>query len=664
MFAKVCIPNSPVHLGESFDYQIPVELEGKIQFGSLVEILFNGRIVCGYVVAITDKTNFLRQIKSIDKLLSAKPLFDQGLFEVYSSIAKFYGTLVNDILNIAIPKQSKRVENQHASQTHIKDTEYYNLSNSDAEIAKYPELLNELKNKMRIHINSPFGVEGNIPRYFDLLAQIALDYAKNDLNLIIVLPTLNQVQLMHDALIKYLSPTHFAVMGGFEKPSENYRSYLRIRDHNVNIAFGTPQVAFAPFKRLDLVIVVNDLDIAHKDLRFPYYHSREVLLNRTILQKCGYMSIGIVPSLYTMRLIGTKYLKMLTYPSCKTDMPDIEFINSNHIATKRSHNMQIPDMVMAEMKNALESGTILVIVPRKGFIPLLSCASCLEILHCQFCQANLKMTQNSELICTKCHQINISYKCPKCNSTKLRAVQKGSELSAYELGRMFAGAVVKESSSNKIIHSLENKKNTIVVSTVGSETIVKDGYNLTVFLDVDALTYFDAIDVEVDLLNVLIRGASLTKSTGKMIVVGNVATQISNSVLLNEPTLYLSQVLKDRKTHHFPPYARVAVVVAQSDIIDFVQNNITLDCFDVIGPFDINDTSYAKIFSSWIMRVNNSMHNKDKKDIECLVIRTPISKSFELANQMLLLRRRLSLEHRNFNGHESLKILFDPKEFL
>jgi primosomal protein N' (replication factor Y) len=484
----------------------------------------------------------------------------------------------------------------------------------------------------------------------------------------VVLPTNRDVEYLRNALYSKIDSSECAILSGELKTSALWTNYLRILNHQVHIVYGTRMAAFAPISDLEIVVLYEDSDVSHKEQRSPYTNSREVLLNRVqFSEKLSFVSLSLSRSPQIQRLVNSGFLQEYIFDSEKLtkNLPNIEVLNSKVVEAKgQTPHTRISSSIIKLARESLKKGSVLFVVPRKGYIPLLSCAKCHEITHCQYCNSPLKIVGNRQVpICVRCSQPNYNYKCPKCNSSQIRANRIGSERSAFEIGKLFPGVIIRSSSSTASdgIIPLINSEPQIVVATPGAIPICPDGYQLVVVLDAYLFTIFESLDTSSDALSQFYHFISFTKSKqddGECIISGDIPPQIANSVVLFDPILYIFQELTERKELKFPPYSRVVVFVSTGDVITKIMNRFQsqysdISLFVVMGPYPLLKTNYASQFSNWGKGLR-------KEDLQCLIIRLPIKYSHQLADDVYKIKIDLAVKRKL----QQTKVLLDPKEFL
>src|SRR5699024_1202730 len=107
---------------------------------------------------------------------------------------------------------------------------------------------------------------------------------------------------------------------------------------------------------------------------------------------------------------------------------------------------RIPGVAWRVLRTGLQSGPVLVQVPRAGYVPATSCARCRTPARCATCRGRLRLPASGGVpTCGWCGRIATGWACTECGQTELRAARVGSNRTAEELGRAFPGVPVQVS---------------------------------------------------------------------------------------------------------------------------------------------------------------------------------------------------------------------------
>src|SRR5690606_13482233 len=189
----------------------------------------------------------------------------------------------------------------------------------------------------------------------------------------------------------------------------------------------------------------------------------------------------------------------------------------------------IPGAAFAAARAALKEGaSVLVQVPRRGYVPALACGKCRTPARCRRCNGPLALPEGGpggmahSPACRWCGISETAYRCPVCAARALRAVVIGAARTAEELGRAFPGVPVRGSSAGSMLDTVEPGPQ-VVVATVGAEPVVRGGYGVALLLDGWALLGRADLRAAEDALRRWMNAAALVRAHGQVLVMAEPA---------------------------------------------------------------------------------------------------------------------------------------------
>ncbi|MCK5087155.1 MAG: primosomal protein N', partial [Melioribacteraceae bacterium] len=100
MFAQVVFP---LPFRNSFTYSIPADLLDFVKVGVRVVVPFGKRVLTGFVVDISEKTDVKEKIKPIRDVLDDKPIFNKDSLKFYEWISEYYISSLGEALKNSVP---------------------------------------------------------------------------------------------------------------------------------------------------------------------------------------------------------------------------------------------------------------------------------------------------------------------------------------------------------------------------------------------------------------------------------------------------------------------------------------------------------------------------------------------------------------------------------
>lgn len=100
MYAQVVFP---LPFRNAFTYSIPGELKGEVEVGKRVVVSFGRRILTGFVIDVSEKTDVKENIKPVKDVLDDRPIFDKASLKFYEWIAEYYISSLGEALKNSVP---------------------------------------------------------------------------------------------------------------------------------------------------------------------------------------------------------------------------------------------------------------------------------------------------------------------------------------------------------------------------------------------------------------------------------------------------------------------------------------------------------------------------------------------------------------------------------
>lgn len=107
MIAGVIVDVLAKQVNRSFDYSVPIHLEGIIKVGYRVKVLFGNRLVMGFVVELKDKTDFKKDLKPIVDIVDVFPPLNEEFIDIAKFIAEHNFSYYASSLQTMLPSALK-----------------------------------------------------------------------------------------------------------------------------------------------------------------------------------------------------------------------------------------------------------------------------------------------------------------------------------------------------------------------------------------------------------------------------------------------------------------------------------------------------------------------------------------------------------------------------
>ncbi len=173
-----------------------------------------------------------------------------------------------------------------------------------------------------------------------------------------------------------------------------------------DVVIGTRTAAFAPCRRLGLIVVDEEQESSFKNLAAPFYHARDVALKRAQIEGIPIVLGSATPSLETWHNAHTlQHFDVLRLPTRIPGAapPQTRIVTTRTHAGERDWSLLTPQL-RDELSATFAAGQQSVLLHnRRGFSTVLRCERCGLTLRCPRCAALLvEHRSEGQLKCHRC----------------------------------------------------------------------------------------------------------------------------------------------------------------------------------------------------------------------------------------------------------------------
>lgn len=595
--ASVAVDLPLAHLDRPFDYAVLEPMADSAVPGCRVKVRFAGRDVDGYLLERSDHTEHLGQLTALRRVVSSEPVLTPEVATIARVVADRYAGTLSDVLRLAIPPRSAKVEAELPRATSPPlDVPLDALGSAWAAEPPGVALLRRLSEGQ-----SPRAVWTATPGddWPMQLATAAVAARASGRGSIVCLPDVRDVARVDAALTSLFGGrSAHVVLTADLGLAVRYRAFLAVLRAQVPIVVGTRAAAFAPVANLGLVVMWDDGDDLFAEPRAPYPHAREVLLVRAHLQRTAVVLGSFARSVASAQLVDAGWAALFAgaRERVRAAAPLVATAGDDDFELARdpaAGAARMPHRVFDVVRRGLERGPVLVQTPRYGYHPALVCASCRSVARCDTCSGGLeRRAADSPPTCRWCARPMPHWRCGVCGSSSFRTPIVGSLRTAQEWGRSFPGVPVLTSGGDAVLEAVPPEP-AVVISTPGAEPRPPPaGYAAAVLLD----TWLTLARAEVwageEAVRRWMNASALVRSAsdgGRVVAVGMASTRELQALVRWDPDGYAMRELADRRSARLPPAARVATLTARPAELAEALDQLSLpSCAEVAGPVELS----------------------------------------------------------------------------
>lgn len=603
--AKVMVDISLPHLDRPFDYLVPETLSAVATPGVRVRVRFSGSLVDGWILERCAESDHVGRLERIAKVVSPEPALTPEIIGLSRRVADHYAGTLPDVIRAAVPSRHAAAETALNDKALTVNAPVPALS-PDSLWSRYGggvALRTRLSSDDHWSATSPgpravwVAAAGTDPaREVSELVQAAAIAGRG---VLVVVPDARDVARVDRALEEALGSGHHVALTADLGPSARYSAFLRIRRDQVRIVVGTRAAVFAPVAHLGLVILWDDGDDSLAEPHAPYWHAREVLVMRADATGSAVVIGSTSRSVESAALVRSGWARSVIEPrtAARISSPRIITIggDAEQARDEAATTARLPNIAWQTAKRALESGPVLVQVPRRGYVPSLSCQTCRRAARCGQCHGPLGVTSGHAIpACTWCGRLAGDWACQGCGGRRFRAMSFGERRTAEELGRAFPGVVVRTSGRDSggagVVDEVDDSP-ALVVATPGAEPRALGGYAAALLLDGRVMLDRPDLRAGQDAVRRWFSAVSLVRSVklgGAVVLVADPSLAAVQAIVRNDPIGFSDRELQDRDDVRLPPHYRVAELTGQPrDVADLIAQSSLPSQANVLGPVPV-----------------------------------------------------------------------------
>ncbi len=217
-------------------------------------------------------------------------------------------------------------------------------------------------------------------------------------------------------------------------------TWRRIAAGEARIIIGTRSAVFAPVQKLGLLVVDEEGERTYKSDSAPRYHAISVAKKRCQTHGCPLLLASATPSIesYYYAKRGTYTLLELKERYNQTPLPKVEVVDMQKERENGNDGVFSCTLQDAMLENLGAGKQTLLLLNRRGYHTIISCASCNKPVYCPNCSIPMTYHKvNDSLMCHSCGHVQERVKtCAFCGSPHGRKRGFGTQRLEEELSEL------------------------------------------------------------------------------------------------------------------------------------------------------------------------------------------------------------------------------------
>jgi len=277
----------------------------------------------------------------------------------------------------------------------------------------------------------------------ELYLRLAAEALARGRQVLLLVPEINLTPQLEQIVQARLG--NVAVMHSKLSEGERLRAWLRAARGEAAILLGTRLALFVPLPRLGLIVVDEEHDTSYKQQEGLRYSARDLAVWRGHDLGVPVVLGSATPSLETWRRARRGDYRHVSLPgrALAQPLPEVRLVDTRRAQLEQGFTPQL----LAGLEARLERGEqSLIFINRRGYAPVLRCASCGWVSQCARCTAYTVLHRHAggrrhTLQCHHCGDcVAPPRACPDCGDQDVRPMGRGTQRIEEFLGERFPGA--------------------------------------------------------------------------------------------------------------------------------------------------------------------------------------------------------------------------------
>jgi primosomal protein N' (replication factor Y) (superfamily II helicase) len=359
---------------------------------------------------------------------------------------------------------------------------------------------------------------------------------------------------------------------------ERYDQWFRVKNGKAQFVLGARSAVFAPFDKLELMIIDEEHETTYKQEENPRYHIRKVVEKLAELTGAKVIFGSATPSVESFFYAQSgkyRYLP-LTKRFNRNPLPEVTMVDMRQEIKDGNKNVLSRQLFAAIHESLEQHEQIILLLNRRGYSTFILCRDCGQSLRCPACDVALTYHLNEKNL--RCHYCDYRQPvpdiCPNCQSSRIRYFGHGTQKLEEELALNFPSAHILrmdvDSTSRKGAHQqiYQQLVSGEIDILLGTQMIAK-GLDLPKVTLVGVISAdstlnipdFRAAERTFQLLTQVAGRAGRGEKLGKVIFQAYDSEHYSLRLAKEHDYLsFYQEEIKNRADLHYPPYIELVKI--------------------------------------------------------------------------------------------------------
>jgi primosomal protein N' (replication factor Y) len=407
---------------------------------------------------------------------------------------------------------------------------------------------------------------------------------KEHAQVLVLVPEINLTPQLESRFMSRFEKFTLVTLHSHLTDNERLTHWRLAKEGAAQIIIGTRLSIFTPMPHLSLIIIDEEHDASFKQQEGLRYHARDVAIFRAKSENIPIVLGTATPSLETwFNATKTKdakkfgFLKLTSRAVLDSTLPEIKCIDISKSTVVKGFSPYLIDAIRNRLNKKEQS---LIFINRRGFAPVLLCASCQWTGKCHRCSSRLVVHLNQKrLRCHHCgHDEKMPQQCPSCGNTDLYPTGLGTQRIEETLKEFFPEARIlrvdrdstrTKEALNDLFVKMKNREIDILIGT----QMLSKGHDfphlsLVGVLDTDQALYSPDFRASERLFSQLMQ---VSGRAGRANIKGEVYIQTAfpnhplfEALKTHDFEHFANELLKERELAELSPFAFLVLLKAEA----------------------------------------------------------------------------------------------------
>lgn len=394
---------------------------------------------------------------------------------------------------------------------------------------------------------------------------------------LVVVPEIIDVPPMVESLRHRAAGTMTVLHSGLSR-RERRAAWMRARDGAADVVVGTRSALFVPLPRLRLIILDNEPAEAHKSDAAPRYHARDVALRRARLEGARAILGASAPSVEAYAAAAAGDLSAIRLPPPRS-LPVLTVVDMRAERHEGHAGYLSRALVQAVGRHLRAPGGVALLVQRTGYARVLLCRECGAAVRCPACDVAMAYDREAGTVrCRVCARTaRAPDVCPRCRGVDLRGVGAGTKRIEEIVRRLFPGLRMARfdaetaGGADRVVRDFAEGRLRLLVGTARLLRAPGVRPTLVGVIDADGPMYvpdFRAAERTLQRLRAAVNWAAASgggRPAPEVVLQTRVPDHpVMRAIRAGDDAAFYDGELAARRAFGYPPYARLARVVAEA----------------------------------------------------------------------------------------------------